>query len=140
MTITNQRIDITHSDADTMSIAKGVGAYSNASSSEIAFFLKGEWVVTPIEYFAKYHDGSPSDASTAVYGWVPNDLIESFLDDEVPDKIICIAPCLKCGARTASLTEAPTLCVHCDGHAYKTDRLMEGRFCEICDIEDYAHN
>ena len=60
--------------------------------------------------------------------------------DEVPDKIICIAPCVKCGARTASLTEAPTLCVHCDGHAYKTDRLMEGRFCELCDIEDYAHN
>ena len=57
MTITNQRINITHSDADTMSIAKGVGAYSDASSSEIAFFLKGEWVVPPIEYFAAYHDG-----------------------------------------------------------------------------------
>ena len=78
MTITNQRIDITHSDADTMSIAKGVGAYSDASSSEIAFFLKGEWVVPPIEYFAAYHDGFTT--TTAVYGWVPNELIESFLD------------------------------------------------------------
>ena len=78
MTITNQRINITHSDADTMSIAKGVGAYSDASSSEIAFFLKGEWVVPPIEYFAAYHDGFTT--TTAVYGWVPNELIESFLD------------------------------------------------------------
>ena len=77
--LTNERIALTHSDADMMSISKGTGAYSDGSSREIAFFLKGEWVVTPIEYFSSYHDGSPSDASTAVYGWVPNELIESFL-------------------------------------------------------------
>ena len=78
-TLTNERIALTHSDADMMSISKGTGAYSDESSSEIAFFLKGKWVVNPIEYFSSYHDGSPSDASTAVYGWVPNELIESFL-------------------------------------------------------------
>ena len=78
-TLTNEHIALTHSDADMMSVSKGTGAYSDVLSREIAFFLKGEWVVTPIEYFAKYHDGSPSDASTAVYGWVPNELIESFL-------------------------------------------------------------
>lgn len=77
---TNERIAITHSDANEISISKGTGAYFDQSSSEIAFFLKGRWVVNPIEYFASYHDGSPSDASTAVYGWVPNEMIESFLD------------------------------------------------------------
>ena len=77
MTITNQRIAITHSDADMMSIAKGVGAYHNESSSEIAFFLKGEWVVPPIQYFADYHEAC---LDTAIYPWVPNELIESFLD------------------------------------------------------------
>ena len=76
---TNERIALTHGDADMISISKGTGAYSDGSSREIAFFLKNKWVVNPIEYFASYHDGSPSDASTAVYGWVPNELIESFL-------------------------------------------------------------
>ena len=79
-TITNEHIAITHSDANEISISKGRCAYSDGSSSEIAFFLKNKWVVNPIEYFAAYHDGSPSDASTAVYGWVPNEMIESFLD------------------------------------------------------------
>ncbi|MCG3771141.1 MAG: hypothetical protein JW384_02321 [Nitrosomonadaceae bacterium] len=77
----SHRISLTHSEADTMSISTSQNAYSNESSSEIAFFLKGEWVVTPIEYFAKYHDHWPSYATTAVYGWVPNELIESFLDE-----------------------------------------------------------
>ena len=54
--------------------------------------------------------------------------------------MIYVYPCIKCGYRTGSLTDAPTLCVHCDGHAYKDDRLMEGRFCQICDIEDHEHN
>jgi hypothetical protein len=78
-TLTNEHIALTHGDADMISISKGTGAYSDGSSREIAFFLKNKWVVNPIEYFASYHDGSPSDASTAVYGWVPNELIESFL-------------------------------------------------------------
>lgn len=78
-TLTNERIAITHGDADTISISKGTGAYSDVLCREIAFFLKGKWVVNPMEYFASYHDGSPSDASTAVYGWVPNEMIESFL-------------------------------------------------------------
>ena len=40
--LTNERIALTHSDADMMSISKGTGAYSDGSSREIAFFLKGE--------------------------------------------------------------------------------------------------
>ena len=79
----------------------------------------------------KYHDLQPII-----------DKIQKQLDEQ--EDVLCINPCVKCGTRTASLfnawTVAPTLCVHCDGHAYKTDRLMEGRFCELCDIEDYAHN
>jgi len=78
MFTTNRRIAITHSDADTMSIAKGVGTYGDESSSEIAFFLKGEWVVAPISYFAAYHEPC---LSTAIYPWVPNEIVESFLDD-----------------------------------------------------------
>jgi hypothetical protein len=79
--IDNRRVKIRHPYADTLSISKGHGAYSTCTSSEIAFFLDGKWVVTPIEPFADYHDGSPSDASTAVYGWVPNDLIDAFISE-----------------------------------------------------------
>ena len=67
--------------ADTVSIVSGGIAYAGVSTSEIAFFLNGEWVVNPIEPFADYHDGSPSDADTAVYPYVPNDLIDAFLDE-----------------------------------------------------------
>jgi hypothetical protein len=77
--INNRRVKIKHPNADTLSISTGKGAYAGKSTSEIAFFLNNEWVVTPIEPFADYHDGSPSDAETAVYGWVPNNLIDAFI-------------------------------------------------------------
>ena len=75
----NRKVKIRHPKADTLSISTGGGAYAGMHTSEIAFFLKGEWVVDPIEPFADYHDGSDSD--TAVYGWVPNDLIDAFIDE-----------------------------------------------------------
>jgi hypothetical protein len=71
------RIRITHPKADTVSIVSGGLAYAGDNTSEIAFFLKGEWVVDPIEPFADYHDGSDSD--TAVYPYVPDELIDAFL-------------------------------------------------------------
>ena len=76
-----RKVKINHPSADIISIIDGNGAYSGLNTSEVAFFLKGEWVVTPIEPFADYHDGSPNDADTAVYPFVPNDLIEDFLEE-----------------------------------------------------------
>ena len=76
---TNRKVKIKHPNADTLSISTGEGIYSGPSTSEIAFFLNNEWVVTPIEPFSDYHDGSPSDSSTAVYPWVPNELIDAFI-------------------------------------------------------------
>ena len=75
------RYSIKHPLADTMSVVNGFGTYAGANTSEVAFFFKGEWVVTPIEPFADYHDGSDWDADTAVYPYVPNDLIQSFIDE-----------------------------------------------------------
>ena len=79
----NRKVKIRHPLADTLSISTGQLAYSGDNTSEIAFFKNGEWVVTPIEPFADYHDGSPSDADTAVYPYVPNELIDAFLDENL---------------------------------------------------------
>ena len=67
--------------ADQISISTGQGAYDGDNSSEIAFFKNKDWVVIPIPEFATYHDGSDSIADTAVYPYVPNELIEKFLDE-----------------------------------------------------------
>jgi len=75
------RYSIKHPLADTMSVVNGFGTYAGENTSEVAFFFKGEWVVAPIEPFADYHDGSDEDADTAVYPYVPNDLIQSFIDE-----------------------------------------------------------
>lgn len=75
------RYSIKHPMADQISVVNHSLAYAGETTSEVAFFMKGEWVVAPIEPFADYHDGSPSDADTAVYGWVPNDLITAFLEE-----------------------------------------------------------
>ena len=79
--INNRKVKINHPNADTLSISTGQGAYGGENTSEIAFFLNNEWVVTPIEPFADYHDGSPSDSDTAVYPWVPNELIDAFISE-----------------------------------------------------------
>jgi hypothetical protein len=78
---TVKRYPIRHPLADIMSVVTGMHSYSGENTSEIAFFLNNKWVVTPIEPFADYHDGSPNDSSTAVYPWVPNELIEAFLQE-----------------------------------------------------------
>ena len=79
----NLKVKIKHPLADTLSISTGAGAYAGVNTSEIAFFLKGEWVVTPIEPFAEYHDGSPNDADTAVYLYVPNELLDAFISENL---------------------------------------------------------
>lgn len=74
------RYKIKHPMADTMSVIDHSLAYSGKKSSELAFFHRGEWIVRPIPEFAQYHDGTPEDHDTAVYPWVPNELIKSFLE------------------------------------------------------------
>ncbi len=66
--------------ADTISVSSGEGIYGGVNTSEIAFFLNDDWVVVPLPEFAKYHDGSPIHAKTAVYTWVPNAEIQNFID------------------------------------------------------------
>lgn len=71
---------INHPMADEISIQSSEYHYCTPGvSSEIAFFKNKEWVVAPIEPFAEYHDGCALD--TAVYGHVPNKLIDEFLKE-----------------------------------------------------------
>ena len=57
--------------------------------------------------------------------------------------MIYVYPCIKCGYRTGSLTDAPTTCFLCDGHAYVPSWWShedKDRSCEICDIAEDEHN
>jgi hypothetical protein len=74
------KIKINHSLADTISVVVGHGTYSSKTQSELAFFHDGEWVTQIIPEFAEYHDGAPAESDTCVYPWVPNNLIDQFLD------------------------------------------------------------
>jgi hypothetical protein len=75
------RYQIKHLMADTISVIQGPGTFSSSNSSEVAFFMKGEWVVAPIEQLAQYHDGSSQGADSAVYPYVPNSIIASFIKE-----------------------------------------------------------
>ena len=75
------KMKINHSLADTVSIVSGIGTYSSTTQSELAFFKDNEWVTEVIPEFAEYHDGSPIDAGSCVYPWVPNELVNKFLDN-----------------------------------------------------------
>lgn len=72
------RYRINHPMANRMSVIDHHIAYSGKGTSELAFFQGRKWVTEPIPEFAAYHDNSDSD--TAVYGWVPNKLVEEFLE------------------------------------------------------------
>ena len=74
-------IKINHPMADHVSIIKegpmGMRACATTNSSELAFFPRGKWVCEPIPEFAEYHDGG---SDTAVYGWVPDDEVDAFIN------------------------------------------------------------
>ena len=78
MKINNRKVKINHPMADKISISTGECVYSGNNSSEIAFFKDNKWVVVAIPEFCTYHDGS--DLDTAVYPYVPNELINDFLE------------------------------------------------------------
>lgn len=80
MRVNNRKVKINHPMADTISISTGFGTYSGEGTSEIAFFQNNDWVVVAIPEFCIYHDGGPSNADTAVYPYVPNELIDYFLE------------------------------------------------------------
>jgi hypothetical protein len=73
------KIRINHPMADMISIVDHTFAYAGPSSVELAFFNKGDWVVKPIPEFAEYHDGTPEDHDTAVYPYVPRNLVDDFI-------------------------------------------------------------
>lgn len=72
-------IAIDHPQANTISIVNHFGTYSDADSVEIAFFNDDDWVIDIIAPFRPFFDGVFGD--TAVYAFVPNFLIDEFLDE-----------------------------------------------------------
>jgi hypothetical protein len=75
----NDTIKINHPLADRISVQNSPSHYAGENSSEVAFFRGGVFVTTPIEPFAKYAEAEAGD--TRVYPWVPNEIIESFLEE-----------------------------------------------------------
>lgn len=85
------RIKINHPLADEISIQNSPYHYSNDTCSELAFFKDGIWVLDTIPEFEEYEREArrrylPRDAKrrktiyTFVYSFVPNELINEFLD------------------------------------------------------------
>ena len=75
----NPMMPINHPLADEISIQNGVYHYARTESSELAFFMNGEWVTEIIPEFAEY--AGEEEGYTRVYGWVPNEKIEVFLQE-----------------------------------------------------------
>jgi hypothetical protein len=75
----NDTIKINHPLADRISVQNSPSHYASENSSEVAFFHHGVFVTTPIEQFAQYSDAEAGD--TRVYPWVPNEIIEQFLEE-----------------------------------------------------------
>lgn len=74
----NDLIDINHPYANRMSVQDSPSHYAGKNTSEVAFFVNQKFQTRVIPEFAKYADGEAG--GTLVYGWVPNELIENFLD------------------------------------------------------------
>jgi hypothetical protein len=73
-------IKINHPLATSISVQDSQFHYSTpGKSSEVAFFKDGKFVTQLIEPFSQYADAEVGD--TLVYGWVPNELINEFLEE-----------------------------------------------------------
>jgi hypothetical protein len=73
-------IKINHPLATSISVQDSQYHYCTPGvSSEIAFFKNGEFVTQLISPFEKYSQGNEAD--TMIYSFVPNNLIEEFLQD-----------------------------------------------------------
>jgi hypothetical protein len=75
----NDPIKINHPLANRMSVQNSPSHYCTpGQSSEIAFFRDGIFQTAIIEEFANY--ASDEDADTRIYNWVPDELIDEFLE------------------------------------------------------------
>lgn len=75
----NDRIKINHPMADSISVQDSPSHYCiNGESSELAFLYRGRFQLETMEEFADYSEYSEGD--TRVYSYVPNELVESFLE------------------------------------------------------------
>jgi len=73
-------IKIDHPLAEKVSVQDSEFHYCTpGKSSEIAFFKGGKFVTQPIEPFAKY--ALDNEGETLVYSFVPNVIIEQFLEE-----------------------------------------------------------
>ena len=73
----NDHQKINHPLADRVSVQNSWAHHAGENTSEIAFFLGKKFQTEIIEEFADYADGV--EGGTRVYSWVPNNLIENFL-------------------------------------------------------------
>lgn len=74
----NDTIKINHPLADRISVQNSPMHHAGKNSSEVAFFRNGIFQTAIIEEFAEYASDSAGD--TRVYDWVPNDLIDEFIE------------------------------------------------------------
>jgi hypothetical protein len=74
----NDPIKINHSLADRMSVQTSPAHHAGENTSEVAFFANKKFQTKIVKEFADYADGVEGD--TLVYSWVPNEIVESFLD------------------------------------------------------------
>ena len=77
--IFNDHIKIDHPLANKISVQNSEYHHCTpGKSSEIAFFLNNKFQTEIIEEFADYADGLEGD--TLVYSFVPDDLIDEFIE------------------------------------------------------------
>ena len=77
--IVHDPIKINHPFANKMSVQDSSAHYCNpGKSSEIAFFYGSKFQTNVLEEFAEYTDST--DGDTRIYSYVPNELIELFLN------------------------------------------------------------
>lgn len=77
----SKSIRLNHPMANRVSIIDHEYAYCVPGvSSEIAFFIDRNWITTYIEPFAEYADDVEGN-DTLVYADVPNELLNTFLDE-----------------------------------------------------------
>lgn len=75
----NDLIHIKHPLADHISVQNSPSHHAGENTSELAFFRGGVFQTEIIAEFAQYT--SDEAAGTRVYDWVPNELINTFLEE-----------------------------------------------------------
>jgi hypothetical protein len=74
----NDHIKINHPLAERISVQNSSRHHAGENTSEVAFFANKKFQTKIVKEFADYADGVEGD--TLVYSWVPNKIVESFLD------------------------------------------------------------